>query len=194
MIDWQQVKDRMQENEAELGHALVVAPIRLEEILRQRAVQLSARQTGAAPKARREAVLVFSLGEERYAIDSSSVAEVFVLAKCSPVAASMPELLGVINHRGEVRSVVDLARILDLPEQDRPEGFVILVRDGDLEVGFKVDQVESIQHIEAESLAAPGGDGGLLPVQYVRGLTPDRLIVLDTSRILSHPIFANEPL
>jgi len=177
MIDWQQIKHRAQKNEAALERALAIDPVRLEIIFRQRAAQLSARQSDLTTKVRLDSVLVFSLGAELYGIEVGAVVEVFSLVRCSGVPAAPPELLGLINRGGEILSVVDLARLLALPEQDRADGYVMVVREGDFEVGFMVDRLEKIEPIPLASLAAAPASNGTVAITTIqtKSLSENRL-------------------
>ncbi len=127
-IDWAEVRERLERSRAALEESLSVSPERLEAVYRERAAALAARQTRAAgPTGVR--VLVFALGAERYALNFGDVTEVLPFAALTPVPGGPPELLGVMNVRGDIRSVVDLGRLLTTPERtDAAAGYVLLLR------------------------------------------------------------------
>jgi len=56
---------------------------------------------------------------------------VLPFAPCAPVPGAPPQFLGVINLRGELRAVVDLARLL-VPSADgnSDSEFVLMLRRG----------------------------------------------------------------
>ena len=56
-------------------------------------------------------------------------------------------------------------------------------------VGWRVDSIDKIQQVAHEELAVPAsGDTGP-SIRFLKGLTPDRLRVLNTEAIFSHPLF-----
>ncbi len=190
MIDWQEVRQRLDASQQALDEALTPNPERAETIFRQRAAQLATRrvQFGTADNASR--VLVFAIGAERYAIEFDDLAELLPFANCTAVPGAPPELLGVMNIHGEIQSVVDLRRMLDLPDGDEVvRGYVLVVRQGEQEVGVRVDHVEKVQPIVAEELAVLREGMTDLPAHYLKGLTPDKVIVLSTEALFEHPVF-----
>ena len=58
-------------------------------------------------------ILEFTLGQERYAFPSSYVREVFPLTEITPLPGLPPYILGVVNVRGRILSVMDIRRLLD---------------------------------------------------------------------------------
>lgn len=169
---------------------LAVDGKRLEEVYRDRARQFATRATSAIKTADSRPAIAFTVGGERLGIATSDVAEVLRFDNCSPIPGARPELLGVINVRGRICSVIDLAQILELPRHgDAPRGHVVLIRHSGVEVGLRVDEVEQIEQVSPSQLAGPEGNVGHLATKYVQGRTPERLAVLDVDAVLSHPVF-----
>jgi purine-binding chemotaxis protein CheW len=166
---------------------------RLTQVYRQRAARLAARKPIAVAQATTP-VLVFELHPELYAIDLASVMQVMPLENCTPVPGAPPSLAGIINVRGEIRSVVDLASLLDLPKRETPEEYVMLVRHDEHAIGFKVDGLKAIERIAMESLCSANHDKGHSFASYVQGVTPDGVTVLDVAQLFSHPIFTYESI
>ena len=55
--------------------------------------------------------VVFQVGAERFAIDTTSITEVIPCIPARVVPAAPPALLGVIEYRGAVVPVLDLCRL-----------------------------------------------------------------------------------
>ena len=203
-IDWQEVKSRLRKSQEAMDRTLSLDEERTESVLRLRTARLAGRRGQATAPATALPVLVFGLGAERYGIELADLAEALPFAHCTPVPAAPPELLGVINIRGEIRSVVDLGRLLGLPqaEQQEPDpalalqarGYVLLLRHEGREVGVRVDQIDKVQRLALEQLAIPSEGGGDLPVHYLKGRSPDRVLVLDTQALFAHSVFAGRSL
>lgn len=189
-IDWSEVKRRLAVSHDAIEKAFVQDDQRIQEIFQRRSLELARRQRSNRIEAGFRA-LVCGLGHERYGLELGALLEVLPFAKCTPVPGAPPELAGVINLRGEIRSVVSLSCMLGLAgsESDRrAEGYIAMLRGGSVELGLRVDHVERITFVALESLTVLGEVGAALPARYVRGVTPDRLIILDISAILSHPV------
>ena len=164
----------------------------IDEIYRRRARQLADRRA-TSTRARTIPVLVFGLGTERYAIELSELAEVLPYSGCSPVPGAPRGLVGVLNVRGEIRSVADLRAIVGLePGAAHGTGYVLMLRQQGQVVGFKVDTIDHVGEIDPE-LCRTGASAPAVPgVRCVKALTPDAVIVLDTSAALAElsPLFA----
>ena len=120
------------------------------------------------------------LGPERYAIEAGEVAEAIPLERCVPVPGSLPVFAGVINLRGELRAVVDLARLLEAFRQfERRRGVLVLVlRQRGQAIGFKVDRIEELREIAREELCS------LAEGKYVTGVAPGMLMLLSVDAVL----------
>ena len=190
-IDRNRVKCRLEESQALFDQSLLaVEGAGLEQIYCQRARAFATRSVTAVEQADTRPALTFTVETERLCLDLALVAEILPFAKCSPIAGANPELLGVTNVRGRICSVLDLARILQLPKAgDRQRGYIVLVRQAGLLVGMRADQVDQIEAIPRTKLECQDGDLVTLSPQYVRSRTEDRIAVLDVEAILSHPVF-----
>jgi purine-binding chemotaxis protein CheW len=179
-IDWDLVRNRLRSSEQALEESLTDSPERIDRAFRQRAVRLAKQRVDQAPHAAGIPVLVFRLGQERYAIDVKEVAEALRIERCTPVPGSPPLFAGVINLRGELRSVFDLARLLAISgTQASDSGIVLLLRRHGQEIGFKVDRIEEIREIRPEELSLSGQD------KYVSGVLPGMIMLLSLDAVLA---------
>lgn len=159
-----------------------------DRILRARA-QALARPPRRAPAAGTMLELLeFSLASERYALETRHVQEVQPLRELTPLPCTPPFLLGIVNVRGRILPVLDLKRFFDLPERGLTDLHrIILVRGNELELGLLADVIVGVRNIAADSLqpSLPTLTG--IRADYLKGVSEDRLIVLDLERILSDP-------
>ncbi|MBI2504468.1 MAG: purine-binding chemotaxis protein CheW [Candidatus Latescibacteria bacterium] len=183
-IDWAEIKNRLKQGQ--LAQGLGVDRQKVEAIFRQRAERLATRKALPGAVSGGLSVLTFYLGQECYAIELAELAEVLPFAGCAPLPGAPPELLGVVNLRGEFRPVVDLAVLLGLPVTEADAGQVLLLRP--LGAGLRVGRVDQVREISPEELILPGGESAALPTRYVQGLVPGALALLSAEMILSHPL------
>lgn len=191
-IDWDAAKRRLQAAETALERALIADEEKIERVYRSRAIQMAKRRSGTEANVPATRVLVFSLGTETYGISIADLVEVLPPTKCTLVPRAAAEIAGVINLRGELRSVIDLRRLLALPPAaEEPVSCILMLRHGRDEVGLKVGQVERVQTIREDELASPENGGPEESGGYIKGLSPEKIIVLDSEALRSHPILGN---
>ena len=154
-IDWQKVRSRLDASSRAAEQALIPSAQRMEDAYRRRAIKLAQTDRQNLRLSVGLPVLVFRLGQERYAIEMKHLAEVLPLGYYSPVPRSPPHFLGVISVRGDLRAVIDLQRLLALSSDgSSTAGLVLMLRPraGNEQMGFKVDSIEEICEIRPEEL------------------------------------------
>ncbi|MEW6544988.1 MAG: chemotaxis protein CheW [Nitrospirota bacterium] len=104
-------------------------------------------------------VCLISLGGELFAIELQHVREVFQVEAMTAVPGMPTALVGVANLRGIVMPLVDLRRLLGLPEAGPSPQFAVVIRHGSDQVGLLVDQVPELRTVPRDAmLASPPGD------------------------------------
>jgi purine-binding chemotaxis protein CheW len=182
-FDWEQVRRKMEQSQMQADFALRDRES-METVFRERAARLAQRvrlDTSATFEA-----LVFTLGAERYAIELSGLAEVLPLIGCIAVPGAPRELAGVVNLRGEIRPVLDLARVLALPEAEgRAPGWLLLLRGNGQTVGLRVDQVEKIRSFRSDEVVNPDQNAVRPADGYLKAISKDTIMLLNTDKLLS---------
>jgi purine-binding chemotaxis protein CheW len=159
---------------------------RLATVYQQRAARLAARTAPSSSDATTP-VLLFKLAPETYAVELASVTVVTPLTACTPVPGGPPWLAGVMNLRGDVRSVIDLRQMIGLPSSDAStSSHLVVLRHEEHLVCAHVDQVERVTPIALGSLARPSEQMSNVDGRYVRGVTSDNVIVLDVPALFRH--------
>jgi purine-binding chemotaxis protein CheW len=131
-------------------------------------------------------VLEFHLAYEKYGIESTYVREVCPLRELTPLPCTPPFVLGIVNMRGEIISVINLKRFFDLPETAITDmNKIIIVYSTEMSFGILADNVLGVYSISQNELqpSLPTLTG--IRAEYLKGVTSERLIVLDIARILS---------
>lgn len=133
-------------------------------------------------------VLEFGLAQERYAMETRYVHEVYPLKELTPLPGTPPFVLGIVNVRGRILPVLDIKRFFDLPEQGLTDLHrIIIVHGHDLELGLLADAIVGVRSIPVGSLqpSLPTLTG--IRGEYLKGVTAEHLVVLDLDRILADP-------
>jgi len=116
------------------------------------------------------------------------VREVYPLKDLTPLPGSPPFIPGIINVRGQIVSVVDLKKFFDLPSKGLANlDKVVIVTDGRMEFGLLADAVAGVREIPLGGIqqALPTLTG--VRAEYLKGVTADRLVVLDAGKLLADP-------
>lgn len=94
----------------------------------------------------RVSFLVFNLADETFAIEVEKAREVIRVPKLSWIPGSHESVKGVINLRGSVIAVLDLAYLLGLPSSEElgRDCRVIIIDSAGMMVGMLVDSVNEV--------------------------------------------------
>lgn len=133
-------------------------------------------------------LLTFQLSDQEYALEITAVREIRGWTRATPLPQAPTYLKGVINLRGTVLPVLDLAERLGLaPRAHSDRNVIIVVASQDITAGLLVDAVSDIITVAAEDLqpppdgAAPGGQNALRALT----LLEERMIrVLDLAPLI----------
>ncbi len=155
-------------------------------LLRRRAELLARVPAGTGDAGVSITALAFALGTERYALETCYVKEVQLLKELVWLPSLPAFVLGVINLRGRIYSVLDLKKFFGLPAGGLGEmNKVIIAGDGKMELAIAVDGIEGLTDIPAAGLQPPLATLKGVQRDYVRGLTSGNLILLDAAKMLS---------
>jgi purine-binding chemotaxis protein CheW len=101
-------------------------------------------------------LLLFAAGGRTYGSDIGVIREIVPFRRCTRLPGAPPYVCGLINLRGTLVTVVDLAARLagDAAGNaaSRTSGSVVLVEYGAKVVGLAVDQVRDVQAVAEEEL------------------------------------------
>jgi purine-binding chemotaxis protein CheW len=125
-------------------------------------------------------VISVSVREQLFALDIMCVREIRGWTASTTVPHSPAHVLGMINLRGAVLPVLDLAGLLGLPQRAPDASSVVVVAElGDNAFGLLVDAVCDILTVRAEDVQqAP--TVGAASARVVRGMIPmgDTIVTL----------------
>ncbi len=193
-IDWNIVHERLNAIQARLDSGFEPSPDEVRTLLKKRAASLS-REAGVTEKSGESISLVeFLLADERYGIETAFIREVYPLRDLTPLPGIPAFIMGIINVRGQILSIIDIKKFFGLPVKDLTDlNKVIIVRKDKMELGILADAIIGAHEIPIESMQPSISTLTGIRAEYLRGVTQERLIVLDIERILNDPdIIVNE--
>ena len=97
-------------------------------------------------------LVVFSLGDEEYALPIAAVHEIIRFSEPRSVASEVAWVRGVIALRGKIIPVFDLAARLDLAPGGGTPGKIVILETAGGQVGVMVDDVEEVLTVDADRL------------------------------------------
>ncbi len=165
---------------------------RVEFLLEERA-----RRLARPPKKRGERgdllhFLAFSLGPETLAADLSDILEARPLPELTPVPGAPGYVLGLVNLRGAIHPVVDLAPLLGLPARDlSAEPHIVRAPVAADKAGegaslcFVTDGRPWSMTAEKSALSPAPDSMAEAARPFVRGSLPGPVLILDLIRLLS---------
>ena len=185
IIDWSGIHRRMETSREALERGAAQSPEEKRSILKSRARDLAREPEKAAAGRGFIEIIEFRLAYENYGIESSFVREVYPLADFTPLPGTPSFVLGIINVRGQILSVVDLKKFFNLPEKGLGElDKVIIIRNDRMEFGILADVILGARSISIDKIqpAPPTVTG--IGSEYLKGVCEERLIILDAEKIL----------
>lgn len=139
--------------------------------------------------------LTFMLGGEVFAIGILTIKEIIEYGDLTPVPMTPTFVRGVINLRGAVMPVVDLAMRFGRQgvQASRRTCIVILeitTEDGKQDIGVIVDGVNAVIEIAQNQIEPPPAFGAKIRSEFIQGigkvdnrfvmiLNPDRILLMD---------------
>jgi purine-binding chemotaxis protein CheW len=185
-IDWPEIHRRLAASQEALTRDARLTGDVADAILKTRAESL-ARENGADSSAKEMLdIVAFMLGQERYGVESRYVREVYPLIELVTLPGTPLFVLGIVNIRGQVLSVIDLGMLFDLPprgvgEYDR----IIVLHNDEMEFGLLGTAILGLTRIPRDALqqSLPTLTG--IREKFLLGVTRDRMAVLNAEQLLS---------
>jgi purine-binding chemotaxis protein CheW len=184
-IDWSQIHARLDFERQITDRGSNASPGEKKRLLRERAKALARVPERLDMAGERIDVVEFRLADERYAFEPRFIREICPLKELTPLPCTPPFVLGIVNLRGQILSVIDLGRFFGLPAKSITElNRVIILKSGDMEFGIRTDEILGMKAIPRRDIQPPPFQTGI-PTHFIMGMAPDGLIVLNGEKILA---------
>jgi len=178
-LDWAGARTRLERIQNSLDQAETPSTEDLLRVYQERARRLAGVADDLDTQPESELLVVFRLGQERYAVPVSEVTEVVREPKLAPVPASPPSVAGVAQVRGEIRPVYNLQHQLGIAQAPAAgAGQMILIRTAGQQFGIRVDAVEEIRTVLTDNRRLVSN------AEHVRWITEDLVSVLNTGMLI----------
>ena len=186
VIDWPEIHRRLETAQAAVERNLTPALEEKQKILKARAKTLAREPKEEKVAEQYLEVLEFLLAYEKYGIESSYVREIYPLKELTPLPCTPPFVLGLINVRGQILSVIDIKKFFDLPDKGLTDlNKVIILQTDKMELGILADAILGVRSIPLQEIQTSLPTLTGIRADYLRGVTKEPLVVLDGEKILS---------
>ncbi len=158
------------------------------KVLETRA-QLIAKPVAQQQSTQRHQYLRFRLGVvEQYGIPYPYLEELRYVGNLAQVPCTPTFVAGVVNHRGELLTVLDLKQFFQMsPLEHSNTTRIIVVKHAGVRVGLLVDEVDGNESYQSHELAPPLGSDGVSNKEYVLGTHTGRVTLLNIAALLNDP-------
>ena len=133
-------------------------------------------------------LVTFRLKDETYGINVMQVQEVLRVTEIAPVPGAPPYVLGIVNLRGNVVTVIDTRTRFGLPATDLDDASRIVIIESEQQVvGMLVDSVAEVVELRQSEIDSAPNIGNEDSSRYIQGVASraaDLLIVVDLNKLL----------
>jgi purine-binding chemotaxis protein CheW len=137
----------------------------------------------------RHELITFGIASQRFGIDIMTVREIRAWSPVTRLPRVPDYVAGVVNLRGAVLPVIDLAARLGwTPTEANPRNPIIVIEHGGQMRGLIAHDVADIVSIEAGTLQQPDAMGHESITHFLEGIAPlgdEMVMVLDLTRLMA---------
>lgn len=133
--------------------------------------------------------VTFKLDNETYGINVMQVQEVLRYTEIAPVPGAPDYVLGIINLRGNVVTVIDTRARFGLPPTDITDNTRIVIIESDEQVvGILVDSVAEVVYLRSSEIDSAPNVGTEESAKFIQGVSNrdgELLILVDLNKLLT---------
>ncbi|MBL1208789.1 chemotaxis protein CheW [Geminocystis sp. GBBB08] len=157
------------------------------EIYRQRANNLR-QTTETEEKEGYKPLAIIALDDEFFGMDLSIVREFTDISHLTPIPCCPHHIIGNMNLRGEILTLVDIRNLLNLSQKDMSnKSQAIVVQVDDIVAGIKVEEVVDVMFLNPKEITSIPTALHSFNDEYLQGTAPYRdkmMTILDLPKIL----------
>lgn len=132
-------------------------------------------------------IVTFYLGNFLFGIPAERVTEINKDIDVTPVPLSEDYILGIVNLRGQIVTVINLAKRIGLDKEIIPKLGLIIKKEGEAPVSFVIEEIGEILEIPVTRLEKPPEKVEGLDKEFIKSiyqLSDKLLLILDVEKII----------
>lgn len=115
--------------------------------------------------------VTFRLDDETYGINVMQIQEVLRYSEIAPVPGSPDYVLGIINLRGNVVTVIDTRRRFGLNDADITDASrIVVMESADQVMGILVDSVAEVVYLKSSEIETAPNVGSEESARFIQGV------------------------
>ena len=131
----------------------------------------------------------FQLADALFGLDTMLVQEITKVPVITKVYQAPEEIIGIINLRGKIVTIIDLARKLDLPtEVETKNRRIIIVESHNEPFGLMVDHINDVIHLDDDVIDPAPANVRTTQDRFIAGVFRDKeqlIAILSLEEIVS---------
>ncbi len=184
-IQWEEVYKQLEKTQNSIEKNFIPTIEEKKKILKARAKAIAQESKLTQQPIEHLQLMEFILAYEKYCIELNFISEVYPLKEITPLPCTPNFVLGIINVRGKICSVIDIKKFFNLPEKGLTDlNKVIIVHSEDMELGILADAIVGVQTIALKDIQPPLSTLTGVHAEYLKGITKERSVILDIKKIL----------
>lgn len=133
--------------------------------------------------------VTFQLGEETYGVNVMQVQEVLRVTEIAPVPGAPDYVLGIINLRGNVVTVLDTRSRFGMSPRDADDSSrILIIESAENVVGILVDSVSEVVYLRASEIEPAPNVGNEESSRFIQGVCnrqDELLILVELNKLLT---------
>jgi len=139
--------------------------------------------------------VTFRLDNEIYGINVMLIQEVLRVTEIAPVPGAPNYVIGIINLRGNVVTVIDTRMRFGLPPKEIDDATrIVIIEVENQTVGIVVDSVSEVVDVDASEIETAPNVGNDETARYIEGVVSrgeELLILVDLNKLLTEDEWAD---
>ncbi len=163
-----------------------------QDILRLRAQQMAQSKKKPLTSTTQAQLLHFRLDSEtHYGIAYRFIEEIIPVGTLTPIPQTPPIITGIINHHGELLTIIDLTCWLtEIPTIINSSTRILVVRGAGIKAGILISAIEGNIRYQPDNLTPSLQLSSLQTHAIIEGIHAGEMVILNIDALLSHPRLA----
>ncbi len=158
----------------------------INKILKERAKILAKKNENDSEHSDLLEVVEFNIADETYAIEHKYIKEVYQVSEIVPIPNVPEYVIGIINLRGEIISVIDMKNFFGMPQKGVTNlNNVLVLANDNMKFGLLADEVLGTKKIAKTSFQESIATFDETQLKYFTGITASGIILLDAPKLLN---------
>lgn len=132
-------------------------------------------------------VIPFGLNEEKFAIETRYIREIYPLKNHTLLPCAPDFVYGLTNVRRRILPILDLKVFFSLPNSEEAVKKLLIIENTEMEFALLVDSFSNIKRVSKKEIQTVLPTFTGIRQEFLKGLTVDGTVILDGKKMLASP-------